>query len=75
VALVASADERGPVLADGVRETLREIVSVALAARRAAPSRWEAPGARPRDSSRVEPSLRIAHHTPHLDAAHRDGFS
>jgi len=39
VALVASADERGPVLAYGVRETLREIVSTALAAERAAPSR------------------------------------
>jgi len=36
--LVAAADERGPVVPDGVLETLREIVSTALAARRAADS-------------------------------------
>jgi len=36
--IVAAADERGPVLSDGVRETLREIVATALAARRAAVS-------------------------------------
>ena len=36
--IVAAADERGPVLSGGVRETLREIVSTALAARRVAAS-------------------------------------
>ncbi len=36
--IVAAADERGPVLADRVRETLREIVTTALARRREADS-------------------------------------
>ena len=36
---VLLADERGPVLSGGVRDTLREIVSAALAVRRAAASR------------------------------------
>ena len=33
--LVAAAEARGPVLSEGVRETLRAIVAVALAAERA----------------------------------------
>jgi trimethylamine:corrinoid methyltransferase-like protein len=36
--IVAAADERGPVLADRARETLREIVTTALARRREADS-------------------------------------
>ena len=37
--IVAAADARGPVLPDGLRDTLHGIVSTALAAQRAALSR------------------------------------